>query len=222
MDTEELVALDPHTLKTAGSQSGCHLSLMGSPGGPGQLPWQGCQPGASYCPSHSGMSSAVPDLYQKEVSGSQAEKLGASHSARRSHPCCLAAWCPLLSINWWGSPPSRGSVTPGPQRWMGFQEPVSTPRSRMDCLPDWSAQGIVCSKGAGRPLPFSTAVLPPHKGRGFVPPKASLSSLHCSGLSSPPLVRRRIISNTGVSAEKADALNNWVRDPLASWMAYSS
>ena len=38
MDTEELVALDPHTLKTAGSQSGCHLSLMGSPGGPGQLP----------------------------------------------------------------------------------------------------------------------------------------------------------------------------------------
>ena len=38
MDTEELVALHPHTLKTAGSQSGCHPSLMGSPGGPRQLP----------------------------------------------------------------------------------------------------------------------------------------------------------------------------------------
>lgn len=107
VDTEELVALDPHALKTARGQSGCCPSLVGSPSGPGRLPWQGRQPGAGYCPSHSGTSSAVPSLYQKEVSGGQAEKLGASHSARRSRPCCLAARCPLFSTNWRGSPPSR-------------------------------------------------------------------------------------------------------------------
>lgn len=60
MDTEEPVALDPHALKTAGSWSGCRSSLS-----PGRAPRQGRQPGAGYCPSRNGTSSAVPSLYQK-------------------------------------------------------------------------------------------------------------------------------------------------------------
>ena len=102
VDTEEPVALDPHALKTAGNWSGCRWSLD-----PGWPPRQGRQPTASYCPSRSGTSSAVPSSLSEEVNGSQAEKLGTSHSARRSHSCCVAAGHPLLSADWRGSPPSR-------------------------------------------------------------------------------------------------------------------
>ena len=120
-------------------------------------------------------------------------------------------WCPVLYKKRWTEVRQRswerlitlGGVTPAAWLLGALCSPLT---DGVHLHPGSSDRGSV-TPGTPEMDGFLGTSFPPHEGRGSVPPKAGLSSLHCSGLSSPPLVEWRVASNTRAPAEKADALN---------------
>lgn len=98
------------------------------------------------------------------------------------------------------------------------------PNLDLSSFPDWPARESVCSGGADSAFsPPRSQWLFSHLTKEKHSSHQILTSLvHGSGRSSPLLARPRILSNIGVTAEKVDDFNNWVRNPLASQVAYNS
>lgn len=154
--------------------------------------------------------------------------------------CCVSAWSPQALV--WAkarqhcSPPTdgvnldqrasnQGPVPPGifSDGWLtGISFHI--PNLDLCSFPDWPAWESVCSGGADSAFsPPCSQWLFSHLTKEKHSSHQILTSLvHGSGRSSPLLARPRILSNIGVTAEKVDDFNNWVRNPLASQVAYNS